>query len=393
MVDYKQLSNNILWKNGKMDKIYIVVAIDWFFLSHRLPIAIEAKKKGYDVTIVTTDTGRKSDIEKFGLKVINIKFDRSGKNPLKEISTIYSLWKLFRTNKPDIVHLVALKPCIYGSLAAKFAGIKNVINAITGLGYNFTGRNDSIFQKFLIKLLKFSTNSNKTHFIFQNNDDAKFLVKLNELKKDQYTIIKGCGVDLDEFCYSNEPTIGKIRFILPARLLYDKGIVEFMLAANKIINFAFGKAEFLLVGALDPENLSGITKVELINYLVKDYIIWTGYSSDMITVLKNSHVVVLPSYREGFPKSLIDASAAGKPIITTDAPGCRDCVQDGVNGFIVPVKNIEMLAEKMILLINDKELRKKMGIKSREISEQEYGLSISVNATLDIYNKILLAEK
>lgn len=371
-----------------MDKLYIVVAVDWFFLSHRLPIALEAKKRGYDVTIITTDTGKRTDIESYGLKVIDIKFDRSGKNLFSEFLTVYSLWKIFRKYKPDVVHLVAIKPCIYGSLAAKFAGIKNPINAITGLGFNFTGRKDGLFSKFLLKLLKFSTKGDKAHFIFQNEEDAKFLIDLNQLKDSQYTLIKGCGVDLDFFSYQVEPKVQKIRFVLPARLLLDKGIIEFMQAANSIKEFTFGKAEFILVGSLDPDNLAGITEIELNKYLVKDYIIWEGYSSDINSVLKKCHVVVLPSYREGLPKSLIEAAAVGRPIITTDAPGCRDCVQNGVNGFIVPVRNFEVLAERIKELIENKDLRVLMGKKSREIAEKEFALDISVNATLDIYGKI-----
>jgi glycosyltransferase involved in cell wall biosynthesis len=372
-----------------MNKLFMVISVDWVFLSHRMPIALEAKKRGFDVFIVTTDTGRKADIEACGLKVIDVKFDRSGKNPFNELVTIYTLWKLFRKNKPEIVHLVALKPCIYGSLAAKFAGIKNIINAITGLGYNFTRDKRSLFQTFLLKLLKYSLKYSRSHFIFQNEDDANFFIDLIHLRNRQFTLIRGCGVDLNVFSYHEEPKSKKIRFVLPARMLYDKGIVEFIKAANNIKKFAFGKAEFFLVGGLDLNNLAGITEGELNKYLVKDYIIWTGYSSDINSVLKNCHVVVLPSYREGFSKSLIEASAVGKPIITTDAPGCHDCVQDGINGFIVPVRDFEMMAEKMKILLEDKELRQKMGKKSREIAEQEFAESISVNATLDIYSKII----
>lgn len=372
-----------------MKKVYFVVSVDWFFLSHRLPIALEAQRRGYDVSILTTDTGRKTEIEAFGLKFIDVKFVRSGKNPLKEFFTIYSLWKIFKKDSPDIIHLVAIKPCVYGSIAAKFSRINGVINAITGLGFNFTNSKRGLFQTFLLNLLRYSLKSNYAHYIFQNNEDASFFIKLINLKKKQYSLIKGCGIDLEIFAYQEESDEKVIRFVLPARLLYDKGIIEFAQAATRIKDFAFGKAEFVLVGSLDPDNLASITIEELNKYLIKDYIIWAGYSSDINSVLKNCHVVVLPSYREGLPKSLIEASAVGRPIITTNAPGCRDCVIDGINGFIIPIKDVELMAERMKSLIESKDLRCKMGLKSREIAKKEFALDISLNATMDIYNKMI----
>lgn len=372
-----------------MYKIYIVVNVDWFFLSHRLPVALEAKNRGYDVTIVTSDTGSKSVIEKYGFKVVEVKFDRSGTNPLKEFATVVALWNLYRKDKPDLIHHVSLKPCIYGSLAARFSGMRRVVNAISGLGYNFTGQKKNHFQGFLLIFLKFSIRRTNTHFIFQNRDDMLLISRELNLDLKKSTLIKGCGVDLDWFSYTGEPDRKMIRFVFPARLLYDKGIIEFIHAAESIKPYAFGKAEFILVGNLDPYNPSGITEIALNNLLINDYIIWAGYSTDMKSVLEDCHVVVLPSYREGLPKSLIEAAAVGRPIITTDAPGCRECVKDGINGFLVPVKDHEVLAEKMMILLKDKDLRVKMGKKSHEIAEKEFALSLSVNATMDVYQKML----
>lgn len=371
-----------------MSKLFIVVSVDWVFLSHRLPVALEAKKRGFDVTVVTTNSGRIDEIQMAGLKTIEINLNRSGKNPFKELKTIYSLWRIFKKNRPDVIHLVAIKPCIYGSMAAKLARIKNVVIAITGLGYNFTDNRKGFLQKFLLQFFRYSTKQ-VSHFIFQNQDDADFIVNLNGLQTTDYSLIKGCGVDLSVFSPQVAPISQKINFVLPARMLYDKGIIEFIEAAKSIQEQVLDRAIFTLVGGIDIDNPAGITEQELYKILVTDYIVWSGYSRDIISVLKNAHVVVLPSYREGLPKSLIEAAAVGKPIITTDAPGCKECVIDGVNGFIVPVKDRKLLADKMLYLINNKETHLAMGRASRELAEKEFDVNISVNQTLSIYNKLL----
>lgn len=367
----------------------MVISVDWVFLSHRLPIALEAKKRGFDVTIVTSNSGRIDEITLAGLKSIEINFNRSGKNPLKELKTIYSLWRIFKKNRPDVVHLVAIKPCIYGSIAARLARIKNVIIAITGLGYNFTDNRNGFLQKFLLLFFRYST-KHVSHFIFQNQDDADFFVNLNDLQTTDYSLIKGCGVDLSVFSPQVAPVSQKINFILPARMLYDKGIIEFIEAAKSIQEQVLERAIFTLVGGIDIDNPAGITEKELNKILVTDYVVWAGYSKDIISALRNAHVVVLPSYREGLPKSLIEAAAVGKPIITTDAPGCKECVIDGVNGFIVPVKDRKLLADKMLYLINHKETRSSMGRASRELAEKEFDVSISISKTLKIYDRLLI---
>lgn len=370
-------------------KLFIVVNVDWFFLSHRLPIAIAAKKKGFDVTIVSEDTGKGDLIRSYGFNFIAAPFTRSGKNIFKEYTLFRFLKKLYSTYKPDIIHHVTLKPAIYGSLAARKVGINKVVNAISGMGYNFTENRKGVLQKVLLTLMKMGFSSPKLHFIFQNQDDIE-VFKRSGMLKDESNIhlIKGSGVDLQEFAYASEPEERIIKVMLPARMLYDKGVVEFVEAANLLKNKYADKVVFQLTGDIDPHNPASISEIELRKILSAPYITWLGYQKDMAEQLRNCHIVILPSYREGLPKSLIEACAIGRPIITTEAPGCKECVIEGYNGYLVPVKDHEVLASKLVALLDSKELRLSMGMNSRALAEREFGIEKVVEETLSIYNKL-----
>jgi glycosyltransferase involved in cell wall biosynthesis len=367
-------------------RLFLIVNVDWFFLSHRLPLALKAKEEGWNVTIVTKNTDKKNEIEDYGLSFINFEFNRSSTNPLNLFISSYKLFKLYKSLKPDIVHHVTLKVCIVGGIAAKFAKLKGIVNAVTGLGYGFSTGN-SIVKYTLKNLFKFASKGKNVHNIFQNNDDKDEITGYHELKNFNYSIIKGVGVNLKEYNFFPEND-GIIKIILPARLLYDKGVIEFIKAAILLKKEAYGKAKFYLVGSLDPENKAGIKENEIQSLLIDNYIIWEGHSTNMISTIKSASIVVLPSYREGLPKVLIEAAAIGRPIITTNAPGCKECVNDHVNGFIVPVKDSNILASKMKQLIFDKGLRVKMGKESRKIAEKEFCEQKVIQQTINIYKSL-----
>lgn len=369
--------------------LFIVVNVDWFFLSHRLPIALAAKEAGYDVTIITRDTGKKEQIESYGLKFIEVPFERSGSNPLHEFKCIYLLAKLYRKYHPDIIHHVTLKASLLGCIAAKLAGRKKVVNAISGFGYNFTEGRDGLKQKIIKQQMNWAFKSDFFHFIFQNPDDVDQFKRFKFVSDSQIHIIKGSGVDLIKFSFEEESKKEKVRILLSARMLYDKGVVEFIEAAKKIKEDVVQKAEFILAGSCDTINLSGISEKSLNQMIDGSYIRWIGHSDNILSELKSADIVVLPSYREGLPKSLIEACAVGRPIITTDTQGCRECVKNNYNGFLVPVKDIDNLAEKMIYLINNKQERERMGINSRKLAESEFSIEKVVDEHLKIYEKIL----
>lgn len=366
-------------------KLILIVNVDWFFLSHRLPLALEALERNWKVYIITKNTGRFKEIEALGLIPINLQVERSGKNVFKEALVIRNLHKLYLEIKPDAVHHVTLKIAIYGSIAARLANVPRVINAISGLGFNFTDGRKSLIQKIIQKLM-IKAFKNRGHiFIFQNPDDSMMFEELGLSEGNKAVIIKGSGVDLNTFTFSETPNSGKIRFLLPARMLKDKGVEEFI-AAAKLLDAALpNKGEWILAGGLDANNPAGYNENELTSLIAESNVKWAGFQKDMISTLRDSDVVVLPSYREGLPKSLIEAAAIGRPIVTTDAVGCRECVMDGVNGYLVPIKDIDGLAAAMEKLLLNPELRKQMGIESRIIAEREFSIEHVVEKTLALY--------
>lgn len=370
------------------EETFIVVNVDWFFLSHRLPIAVSAQNNGYDVTILAKDTGRRIDIEKHGLNFINIPFERSGSNPFQELNCINILRKIYVKEKPDVIHHVTLKAAIIGSIAAKLAKNKNVVNAISGFGYNFTRERDGLKQKIIKRMMLLAFKSDKFHYIFQNPDDIIQFRLFEYASEPQIHLIKGSGVDLQKFHYCKEILKERVHLLLPARMLYDKGVVEFVNAAKIIKERVEHQAVFLLAGDCDTINLAGISEDKLKTMIDGEYIQWIGFQSDIISVLENCDIVVLPSYREGLPKSLIEACAVGRPIITTDTHGCRECVLDEFNGYLVPVRDVEYLAERMEILIKDPAKRDRMGRNSRTMAEKEFSIDFVIKEHLAIYKQI-----
>lgn len=363
----------------------MVVNVDWFFISHRLPLAIKMKELGYQVYILSKDTGKKSFIEEQGFNFIDINFERSGKNPFNEIINILKLRKYFSLLKPTIIHNVTIKPAIYGSIAAKFSNLKNttIINAISGLGYNFTEKRNGILQKLIKSLMKFAYGGD-VKFIFQNKDDLSVYQQLGYVNNN-FKIIKGAGVDANIYPYTPSQQKSKQIITLTARMLGDKGIREYVAAAKILQNDFQNIVQFQLVGDLDPGNPTGISREELESFITDDYIIWLGHHSNVIPLLQHSDIVCLPSYREGLPKSLIEAMAIGRPIVTTDVPGCRECVDHGINGYLVEVKNPEDLAKHLKILINDESLRIQMGKASRVKMEKELSLEKVLKETIEYY--------
>lgn len=364
---------------------FMVVNVDWFFISHRLPLALKMKSEGYDVYILTKDTGHKSEVEKSGLNFIDIPFKRSGKNPLREFATIIKLKKIIKKYKPQIIHNVTIKPVIYGSIAAKFAHLKSsqVINAISGLGYNFINNRNSIVQRMIKRMMKYAFSGN-VKFIFQNPDDKNTYEHFGFLHNN-YKIIKGAGVDGNLFTQVEPIQKDKIYIVTTARMLYDKGIQELIDASSILYEKYYGKILFLLVGDLDLDNPSGIPEDKLKGAVKEDYFSWVGHKKDVRPILIESDIVCLPSYREGLPKSLIEAMAIGRPIVTTDVPGCRECVDEGYNGLLVPSKDATALANALEKLINDKDSRIKMGNASRDKMMSELSLEKVLTDTLNFY--------
>lgn len=370
-------------------KLFIVVNVDWFFLSHRLPVALAAQKAGWDVTVVTADTGKLHVIEEKGLKVIDLPMSRSGMNIIEELKTLRFLYRLYSKECPTIVHHVGMKTILWGTLAAKYSKVHGVVNAISGLGGFFAEENMGLLSKVMPKVLRYSHNRSNLLCIFQNNDDWDLYTKNKIIKHEQGRFIKGSGVDLKDYCYTPEPQTGKIKVILTARMIAEKGIFLLTEAAERLRSKYEKSVEFLLVGGLD-DHPGAITKEQLNNVCDGSYIKWLGYRTDVRDLLKQSHIVAFPSYyMEGLPKSLIEADAIGRPIITSNSVGCKETVVDGENGFLIKPKDVDALTEKLDLLISNADLRKSMGQASRRYAEKYFDIEVVKDRHLAIYNELL----
>ncbi len=374
----------------KSKKIIYVVNDADFFLSHRLPIARESQAKGYEIHVATPNQGNVAAIQKEGFIFHPISLDRKGGYLWKELSTFWGLYRLYRTIKPDLVHHVTIKPVLYGSITARLAKVPSVVNAITGLGYVFTARGvKAAFMRFSVKFLyRVALHHKKQVVIFQNPDDEALFLNNRLLTTAKPILIRGSGVDVGHFV--PHPEQGRVPVIvLASRMLWDKGINEFIEAARLLRN-AGVIARFVLVGNSDSGNPTAVPRSQLEAWNRSGTAEWWGYRKDMQGTFAQSHIVCLPTfYREGVPKVLIEAAACGRPIVTTDAPGCREIVRNGVNGYLVPPRDHVALASAILKLIEDRELRLKMGAKGREIAMAEFSVERVVNETLAVYEKLL----
>jgi glycosyltransferase involved in cell wall biosynthesis len=367
-------------------KLFIVVNQDKFFLSHRLPIGNAAKDAGYDVTIVSEDTGVSNKIRENGLKTIALPIDKAGTNIISELKTFFFLYKLFKREKVDVVHLVGLKVMLWGSLACNLLGIHNVVSSVSGLGMLFYEQNSKSFiSKSILKLLRFTHKNKKIKVIFQNNDNKAIFLRENVVKASQCKFTNGSGIDLNVYNYFIEPNSEPIKIVFTGRMIEDKGVLDLVEAANILKSEYYDKVQFLLSGDLDKNRPNAITEDILVSKCDGKYIKWIGFSKDVLSLLKGSHIMVFPSYHEGLPKSIIEAEAIGRPIVTTDSVGCRDTVIDGENGFLVPIKDPDSLAKALKRLIDDKDLRILMGKKSREFAVKRYDINDVIKVHLDIY--------
>lgn len=372
-------------------RILFVTNVDWFFISHRFVLAEEARKRGFEVIVTAEDTGRSQEIRDKGIHFINLSISRSGTNPFKELLTLINIYKIYKKINPDIVHHITLKPVIYGSIIARVLKIKGVVNAVSGLGYNFTKGRQSYVQKAMLYIMRLGFSRKKLVVIFQNENDQEELTDLGIINSGNEIVrIKGSGVDLEKYYESPFPTFNRIKILLPSRMLWDKGVKE-LREASKILKEKYSnKIEFILSGLADEDNRAGVPTSYLKSWDDGEYVKWIGYQKNMLKIYQNSHIVVLPSYREGMPKALLEACAVGRAIITTNAIGCKETVDEGVNGFKVSVASSIELANALEELINNHDLIKQMGHNSRAKAEKEFDVKNVIEKHMEIYNTMLV---
>ena len=376
-------------------KLLIVVSEDWYFCSHRLPLALEAVKRGWEVCLVARMGNHEEELQSAGIRTIHVDIDRGGLNPANDWAYSRRLAAVYREEKPDIIHHVAMKPCLFGSIAAWMSGQKQMLNAIAGLGTLFSEESSKMkLVKPVVRLaFKQFLGRGNSRLLVQNTDDFKEFESQIGFSRDKIRLIRGSGVDMDEFrpdlgrSISDRPIV-----VLVSRLLKEKGVPE-LIDAARILKERDVLSRIVLVGDVDHDNPHAVSETMLKQAVDAGWVESWGRRSDVAEIYRQADIATLPSYyREGIPKTLLEAAASGLPIVTTDSVGCRETVEDGVNGFLVPIKDPESLADALEKLIKDAQLRKRMGAASRAKALAEFDVKHVVEETFKIYDEVMKGE-
>lgn len=372
--------------------ILFLVTEDWYFLSHRLPLARAARDAGAHVVVATRINDARARLEAEGFTVAPIPFDRSGLDPLRDLATIRAIHACYRRHGPDIVHHVAMKPTLYGTLSAYLAGVPHIVNAMAGMGFLFIsqGLKARLLRPAIRAAMHLANRGGRVRVIVQNDDDRALFRAHLGVPDGRIATIRGSGVDVDALRPAPEPAVDAAHppvALCLSRMLWDKGIGELVEAA-RLLRRRGVALTIRLVGpgdanpaAIDPEQLQAWAREGLVESL--------GRTADIAGAYAASHIAVLPSYREGLPKSLLEAAACGRPIVATDVPGCREICVEGETGLRVPARAVEPLADALQHLAADPALRARMGAAARRMAETRFATERIVAETLALYTTML----
>ena len=371
-----------------MPKIAFLSHLDLNLYLFRLPIMIELVKQGYVVYAICPRGEKFDEFEQYGIKALSYKIERKSLNPFKELKTIRNIYKVIKPLKLDILQNFTAKPNIYGSVSGHLAKVPMIVNAVTGLGSFYISKTKKAKAiKIVMEKLYKESNKKSSFVIFQNNDDMNYFIEKKLVSKEKAVLIKSSGIDTNKFISKLDKNMPNndnisIKVMMVARAIWHKGIKEYYNAAEILKN---ANIEFILIGDTDPGNLSCANE----DYLNSGSVKWLGHRDDIKEQIEKCDIFVLPSYREGVPRTLLEATSMSKPIVTTDTVGCREVVDDGANGFLVPVKNSVILAEKIKQLSDDENLRDTMGKNGRIKALKEFDIGIVVKKYLEVYEKII----
>ena len=373
----------------KNRKLLFLVTEDWYFCSHRLALAVAAKERGYRVAVATRINRHADVIRNAGIELFPLRLDRSGRNPVRELSTIAEIHRIYRTFRPDLVHHVALKPMLYGSTAAFLARVPAIVNAMPGRGFVFLSEEPlaRALRPFVRAGFRFMLSRPSVRVILQNPDDIGVWTSSGVVSDGQISLIRGCGINTDKFHAAPEPE-GVPVVTLPARMLWDKGVGEFVEAA-RILKRQGVACIFRLAGSTDAANPASIPESTLCAWHDEGIVEWLGWCDDMPSVYRGSHVVCLPSYAEGLPQALLEAASCGRPLVATDVPGCREAVRSGINGALVPVRDAAALAAALRPLLESASRRQELGRNSRQMVEQEFAAPLVIDQFLSTFDRLL----
>lgn len=364
-----------------------VVTEDWSFMLHRLPQARAALDLGYRVVVATRVNADRARIEAEGVIVEPVPFDRAGTHPLRELRVVASLWRAIRRYRPSILHVVAVKPITDAGLAALPFRRLSVLNAFTGLGSVLgTPGARGWLQVLISAIVRFTVRANRAHALVQNLDDRRDVLDRGFAVPARLHVIRGSGVDVRGLQPMPEPP-GPVVATMVSRILWDKGVAELVEAA-RILRARGAPVTVRLVGDRDPANPNSAGADDLQRWRAAGEVELPGYSTDVRQVWTESHIAVLPSYREGMPKSLLEPAACGRPLVTTDTTGCRDLVPDGNTGVLVPLYDAEALADAIQKLAENPEMRRRMGDNARALVEREFSEERVIAETQALYHDL-----
>ncbi|WP_296509647.1 glycosyltransferase family 4 protein [Rhodoferax sp.] len=369
-------------------RLLIVVNVDWFFLSHRLPVALAALEAGYEVHVATLLTQGRARLQAYGFIVHELQIERSSSGAWSLLKLFVAFMRLLWLVRPDVLHLVTIKPVLIGGLAARLSPVKGVVYAISGLGHVFVEEGWSYcIRRWCIGIwYRFALGARNKRIIFQNSDDRSVIEASIRLRDAQINLIPGSGVDLTHYRYSALPE-GEAVVLMAARLLGTKGVREFVAAAQILRSQGYA-ARFWLFGDIDTGNPASIEAGEIESWKQQGVVEVLGHSTDIAAIMAKVQVVVLPSYREGLPKVLIEAAACGRAVVTTDVPGCRDAIEAGVTGLLVPPKDAYRLVEAIRQLLENRAKCEAMGQAGRKRAEQIFNVTNVVTAHLALYRAL-----
>ncbi|QNK01064.1 glycosyltransferase family 4 protein [Dyella telluris] len=372
-------------------KAVLFANTDWYLYNFRRSLAMSLLRAGYDVLLISPDGPYGPRLRELGLRWEPLPMERRSLNVLRESALLLHLVRMLRREQPDVVHGFTIKCAVYGSLAAKMAGIPARINAVAGMGYVFTS--DQLKARLLRPvvrgLLKLALGGEQGRLILQNSDDVKLFRQAALVEPAHIRLIRGSGVDCGKFA-GNSPRKnreGATRILLASRMLWDKGIGEYIAALRLLRNRGY-TVQAMLAGTPDPGNPAAIPEQTLREWVDEGTVTWLGHVDDMNALLASVDIVVLPSYREGLPRTLVEAAACALPLITTDVPGCREVVADGVDGLLVPVRSVEPLAQAMRQLLDDPALARRLGEAARTKARNYFDERIVIERTLGVYAEL-----
>lgn len=378
--------------NGR--RILFILNIDWFFISHRLPIALELIKQGYEVHIAAIITNKRSELEDLGIIVHPLVMRRGNVSPIELISNFFQMYSIIQKVRPDILHLITIKPNIFGGIAARILRVPRTVAAISGLGTVFVARGFvASVRRFFVKILyRLALKQRDLKVIFQNSNDKEILQALIGLQESNIEMIYGSGVDLERFQAKNLEKSAPI-VMFAARLIHEKGVLEFIEAARYFSSLErdlMNAPKFVLVGMPDYDNPSSVTSAEIKKWEAEGIIEYWGHQTDMPDILSKIHIFVYPSYYgEGLAKMLLEVAACGRVIVTTDHPGCREAIVDGTTGVLVPPRDPLAVINALSQLLKDPHLVASMGRAGRRLAEQNFDVSFVVARHLNIYTELL----